>query len=163
MKTKLVYKPTMKNGNQQPNDQRKGRKNKKHIMNEVLEFYSEYDNDQSHYTNSDIQLEYKHSSAKTKREIDEKFTKPKNKSQEIQRPRRGLTLNGLWILITHQISDIPIWNITHLLKKKIENVTIKKLIVLIFFFLPGGFFLLSIMMVINELFLNNSTDETSSD
>ena len=83
MKTKLVYKPTMKNGNQQPNDQRKGRKNKKHIMNEVLEFYSEYDNDQSHYTNSDIQLEYKHSSAKTKREIDEKFTKPKNKSQEI--------------------------------------------------------------------------------
>lgn len=83
MKTNRVYKPTMKNSNQQPNEQRKGRKNKKQIMNEVLEFYSEYDNDKSHYTNSNIQMEYKHSSGTTKREIDEKFTKPKNKSQYI--------------------------------------------------------------------------------
>jgi len=83
MKTNRVYNPIMKHNNQQPNDPRKGRKNKKQIMNEVLEFYSEYDNDISHYTNSNIQMEYKHSSGTTKREIDEKFTKPKNKSQYI--------------------------------------------------------------------------------
>lgn len=83
MKNKLVYKETMKNTNQPSNDQRKARKNKKYINNEVLEFYSEYDKDQSHYGNSNIQLDYKHSSSNTKREIDEKFTKPKNKSQDI--------------------------------------------------------------------------------
>lgn len=85
MKTKLVDKPTMKNGNPKANDTRKGRKNKKALSNELVEFYSDYNtNEHSHYTNNtELQIDYKYMSSNDKHHIENKFTKPKGKSQEI--------------------------------------------------------------------------------
>ena len=85
MKTKLVDKPTMKNGNPKANDTRKGRKNKKALSNELVEFYSDYNtNEHSHYANNtELQIDYKYMSSNDKHHIENKFTKPKGKSQEI--------------------------------------------------------------------------------
>ena len=85
MKTKLVDRPTMKNGNPKTNDLRKGRKNKKAISNDLVEFYSDYTtNEHSHYTNNtEIQIDYKYMSSNDKHHVESKFTKPKGKSQEI--------------------------------------------------------------------------------
>ena len=65
----------MKNGKQQ-----KGYKNKKQLINDALEFYSDYEYDKKSNESDDRQKSF---SCYTMDEIDAKITKPLNKSQEL--------------------------------------------------------------------------------